>query len=320
MEQLYGAKGGAPPESGRGIQVQPGKEMHRPSGLDDSISWIMRRLVLLLLLVLLLGATINLVVAWICAWRGFFSCGAGKQTSDMAVVVREAAAGVSALESKDQEWLRANNFQVRGKQQMETVTIATFGHERCEFCLWHGGSTGSFVVDRIEAGWPMRSFVGDEWLAGQYGDVQNSWTESNVSVFSVFGMRLALSIRPSITPAMIVNSASIPYAKSSMLVLPIRPLWPGFIANTIAYAALALVMLRGMRWSRLAYRRWRGNCLCCGYSLIGNASGQCPECGTATRSAAQESGASGGIASSTELQAHGPAQTRRDTPSPSAGN
>ena len=68
------------------------------------------------------------------------------------------------------------------------------------------------------------------------------------------------------------------------IVLPLRPIWPGFAINTLFYATLlwspfALHQLRRM------IRRKRGHCIKCGYDLRGTSGGGgeggsgCPECG-----------------------------------------
>ena len=47
------------------------------------------------------------------------------------------------------------------------------------------------------------------------------------------------------------------------------------------YVAASFTMLR---YRRLMQRRLRGECVRCGYSLTGNVSGVCPECGTVLKS------------------------------------
>jgi hypothetical protein len=54
----------------------------------------------------------------------------------------------------------------------------------------------------------------------------------------------------------------------------ICPFWIPFVVFA-AYPAYAIAT----RWVRPYRRRRAGKCVACGYSLIGNTSGRCPECG-----------------------------------------
>jgi len=60
--------------------------------------------------------------------------------------------------------------------------------------------------------------------------------------------------------------------------LPVMPIWPGFVANTLLYGAIAGAVLFGPGAARRMLRRRRGHCLKCGYELAGLA--MCPECGS----------------------------------------
>jgi len=64
--------------------------------------------------------------------------------------------------------------------------------------------------------------------------------------------------------------------------LPYRPLWPGFVINTIFYAAILWLPFGGFRFARLRIRARRGQCPACAYPV--GASDVCTECGkTVTR-------------------------------------
>ncbi|UYV11520.1 MAG: hypothetical protein NCW75_09425 [Phycisphaera sp.] len=66
--------------------------------------------------------------------------------------------------------------------------------------------------------------------------------------------------------------------------VPLAPVWPGLVANTLFYATLTLVPLAGLRSWRTRRRRKRGRCVACGYELgEGVGVGVCPECGLAKR-------------------------------------
>ncbi len=74
--------------------------------------------------------------------------------------------------------------------------------------------------------------------------------------------------------------------------LPLRPEWPGFAANTIAFAGLWWVALFGTREWRRSRRRRVGRCIQCGYPI--GVSDVCTECGNPVARDLETSRASGG--------------------------
>ena len=68
-------------------------------------------------------------------------------------------------------------------------------------------------------------------------------------------------------------------------VLPLTPLWPGFIANTLFFAAVWSALWSIPRVTLAARRRWRirsGRCLACG-QMSHPTQARCPECGEVRR-------------------------------------
>ena len=62
-------------------------------------------------------------------------------------------------------------------------------------------------------------------------------------------------------------------------ILPYRPIWPGFAINTVFYAAILWSPFAPF-WLRRYVRVKRGHCIKCGYDLRGHSgSDVCPECG-----------------------------------------
>jgi hypothetical protein len=61
--------------------------------------------------------------------------------------------------------------------------------------------------------------------------------------------------------------------------VPTMLVWPGFITNAAIYGAPVFILGWGIGATRRWRRRRRGACEGCGYSLVGNVGGTCPECG-----------------------------------------
>ena len=61
--------------------------------------------------------------------------------------------------------------------------------------------------------------------------------------------------------------------------LPLRPIWPGFAINTVFYAVSLWLLTLGPFTARRMIRRKRGHCIKCGYDLRHAEHEVCPECG-----------------------------------------
>ncbi len=61
--------------------------------------------------------------------------------------------------------------------------------------------------------------------------------------------------------------------------IPVRPILPGFLINTLFYAAILWLLTLGSFTARRLIRRKRGLCIKCGYDLRGAEHEVCPECG-----------------------------------------
>jgi hypothetical protein len=61
--------------------------------------------------------------------------------------------------------------------------------------------------------------------------------------------------------------------------LPCRPAWAGFAVKTLFYATILWLLPTGLLAFRRRLRRKRGRCPKCGYDLRGDLDAGCPECG-----------------------------------------
>jgi hypothetical protein len=69
-------------------------------------------------------------------------------------------------------------------------------------------------------------------------------------------------------------------AKGDNMFLPLRPLFPGFLVNTFFYAGVLAALFFAPGRIRRTLRHRRGRCVKCNYDRRGNPDAPCPECGT----------------------------------------
>lgn len=105
-------------------------------------------------------------------------------------------------------------------------------------------------------GWPANAL----WLHAQWNGV--AW-----DIYG--GFRVGMVLSGEMTPI------------GATRALPVTPVWPGFLINTLFYAALWFGVFFIIGTVKRGLRRRRGACVNCGYDPRGNAPGQtgCPECG-----------------------------------------
>lgn len=63
--------------------------------------------------------------------------------------------------------------------------------------------------------------------------------------------------------------------------LPLRPIWPGFLVDTLLSAAVIWTLYASFVVRRRRRRLKRGRCPTCNYDLRATTTGVCPECGAA---------------------------------------
>lgn len=85
---------------------------------------------------------------------------------------------------------------------------------------------------------------------------------------------------PSIIGSLGESTWSLPQAPCRF---PYLPLWRGLILNVCVFSSLwfVIMFIGGICGARLRpwLRRKQGKCAACGYLLVGNIAGRCPECG-----------------------------------------
>jgi len=172
---------------------------------------------------------------------------------------------------ESQSYERALERVGPGAEHLGIKTCTTLGSQgavviRADFADAETTDAGS--VERLMPEWIPEATVGEsiELHAFQaHGwPVLSSWCESlllrpNASVRDLGGVAIRRD-----DPACI---------------LPLRPIFPGFIVNTLFYAAIWFGVLFVPGIAKRAIRRKRGRCVKCGYDLRGDVAAGCPECG-----------------------------------------
>ena len=210
----------------------------------------MKRRLTKLVLFLLLGAIVNVAVAWGCAAWSEPPVFDAFLTADLRRQKWETEERRPQLKS-DQLWI------VRAYRSMG-LWVIVIRHQPPERRPLH--------VHR--AGWPMPAFEGraNNPKRGKAGQIIDA------SYFAAFPL-------PTKKTAPGTAAVSDPMIWRSGRVLPVLPIWPGFAINTALYA-LAAMTIHGL-WliARRWIRRMRGRCLACAYDLRRDYSHGCPECG-----------------------------------------
>ncbi len=203
---------------------------------------------------LLLGAIVNVAVAWGCVF-------VHRDITPRQLISKGHKPG--------------NRFEALGSFRFgfEYVTDWGFYHELDQHISddemepylarkwWPGnprGDESAGAIHHLGCGWPMLALAAtvrfDRFIAGS-GPVE-----------VIDGVPLE-------PPQLTVQRGPIP------MIVPFRPLWTGFAINTLAYGLLLALLVLGRSAIMRAIRRGRGQCLNCGYPR--GTSPVCTECGEA---------------------------------------
>lgn len=151
----------------------------------------------------------------------------------------------------------------------------------------HGTQAADQIVEFAEAkrwvllfeyasGWPFRAM-----RSGEVVTIEEDWLTRSTFVYPPPADRVVVA-----TPEVWLSRDECTFSlwdTQSTCRLPVVPIIPGFIANSLLYGAIVYGLFwllsstyRGVRSVQL---RRSGRCVNCGYCLSGLSSGGCPECG-----------------------------------------
>lgn len=249
----------------------------------------MKRIAGTILVFLLLGAIVNMAVAWACAR---FS----PDPADDFYFSRDMFSG----RAYDHYWLdhRPESFPPGKRWTICEPNWDSFG-VRTVFFLggfredWDGKVTGIWtgeewyevprlhwntILDTNDHGLPEA--VVDSTAAYEMQFVETGWP--CYSMIGHIADRKSL-IKPSYElvecSGILIGTRTGNEVFKRAIVIPFRPIWPGFIINTAFYATILLLLIGGPGMVRRRLRRQKGRCPSCGYNLRGDLPVGCPECG-----------------------------------------
>ncbi len=210
----------------------------------------MKRHLLIIAIWLLLGAVVNVAVAWGCATL------AESAQFDALLTARIRRQHFEA--SKRPDRLESEVSWVQGAFRGAGVVVVVVRRP------------GEGLVRLHRAGWPARAALEGRVSIPPSGDPSYRW---GMPISDKASLALEYHRGP-VTPIV----------KTVTGVLPMRPVWRGFLLNT-AFYALAFILPAGMWWSlRRFIRIRRGLCPACAYPR--GESDVCSECGKALPSRA----------------------------------
>ncbi len=208
----------------------------------------------MLALFLVLGAIINVAVAWGCCLYGY------RDTQTSAQHRRDPT-------PDDLSWWRSVNPPPGVGEPFEVQPMRVLGYWETRY-LGHGPvftpATGqpyeiTSSANWNEAGWPVRSLKG-VWF-GIPNTSNGKWTNETRGAFK-FQVDVITNLSPK-------RSAYLPW----------HPRWPGFAINTLFYAFILWLMFAAPFALRRRRRIKRGLCVKCAYPVGTNE--VCTECGAA---------------------------------------
>ena len=217
----------------------------------------MKRWIFKLVVFLLLGAIVNVAVAWGCVvWSG--SRGGSLFYPSFG----------TRAESLDLNWLTQNKWTASERfHVLRSDPKAAIGVQRVAFFELHEGPTLALIwpfAIRTRAGWPLRSVMGSKWFPSR---MRSGSDQAPTRYIRAFPIEVEVTLSP---PGL--NQSSVELA------VPTSPIWPGFAINTIFYAAILWLPFAPFQLRRYV-RVKGGRCIKCGYDLRGTEHEACPECG-----------------------------------------
>lgn len=225
---------------------------------------------------LVVGVVVNVLVAWGCVWL----------SPAAPLSSRTAARSSEALRWQcvvPPEWPSKPMHRVRNSSLWH-LNDGDFASEHPKGASGGPGKATSITTVLYQANWAKYGLPFRSLGVGSVSVLESTGTSSTFRVdgrelFFVErwqrGMQLLRPLPKNVMPWSQQAKAFKPSVFSRFL--PLWPLWPGFVLNTVVYGAAVWCVMFAPGFVRRASRRKRGRCAGCGYELAGLV--KCPECG-----------------------------------------
>jgi hypothetical protein len=234
---------------------------------------VKKRWPLKIALCLLAGAVVALLTAWVpVLWpaeRPLRAVGFKYRREGSALALRFRALGVE------------RTVLTHWSDEPDHLPRVTSPSPREPFEAGYWGDIGvnenEVVVAEEARGWPLLA-LSCSFTIGRNTDGY-SFSEFGRSTASYDISRNAPSI-PEVRGGLVVCEWNYPSVQATWRVLPLRPLWPGSLVNTLLGAGVLLGLAETFAFARWGRRRLKSRCPSCGYDRCGLAKdAACPECG-----------------------------------------
>lgn len=252
----------------------------------------MRRRLILALVYLLLGAATTVGLAWLLAVAQniYVPSAIGRRAfintkGDEWDAYERTIFGASTIHSsRIGDWVEEQVYYEDRVGEHHPHEIIPAGNPLREYrpshWLFFGNSPPTFASVPIEKVSPDSPYFGPGWSG--YEEDQRTfdmrgWPMRSMSCVITFGGFVG---QYTVTDGILTGMEPFQLAQDQIpRVLPLRPIWTGFIFDTLFFAASWYGLIFGVEAFRRSGRRARGHCPSCAYDLRGQLDNGCTECG-----------------------------------------